>query len=62
MVAVREPISMLAMLSRCGMAHSIPPPASSSWMAITPDRSVARMDDSRVERRLNATAMMPNRN
>lgn len=62
MVAVREPICMPVMPSRCDMAHSTPPPASRSWRAITPDRSAARTEDSRVERRLNATAMMPNRN
>lgn len=53
-MAVREPICIAAMLSRRGMAHSIPLPASRSWKAITPDSSVARMDDSRVERRLEA--------
>ncbi len=55
-VAVRGPICMPAMLSRCDMAHSIPLPASMNWRAITPDRSVARMEDT-VERRLEAVNM-----
>lgn len=56
MVAACEPICMPAMLSRRDMAHSIPLPASMSWRAITPDRSVARMEDT-VERRLEAVNM-----
>lgn len=55
-MAVREPICMPAMLARCDIAHSMPLPASNSWKAITPDSSVARMEDT-VERRLEAVNM-----